>query len=242
MLIGRFVPILAVLALAGALSGKPVAPFSAGTLRTTTPTFVATLIFVIILVAALTFLPALALGPDRGRALREPVLMAARGPAPAGVAARDGRRPHGPARHPLPAGHDRRRAGAVPRQGRRQPGEAGRRGRRLRARRPGLHLAGLLPHPPLGDDPARQPVGDDVRQPRPQHDRARRTRCDGYVSRRPEARAALQPGAAGAGPARGHGHDLRLRHRPAHLGRQRPAAGRPRREGPRRAARSGCST
>ncbi len=41
----------------------PVAPFSAGTLRTTTPTFVATLIFVILLVAALNFIPALALGP-----------------------------------------------------------------------------------------------------------------------------------------------------------------------------------
>ena len=63
MLLGRFAPILAVLALAGALSGKRVAPFSAGTLRTTTPTFVAMLIFVIILVAALTFVPALALGP-----------------------------------------------------------------------------------------------------------------------------------------------------------------------------------
>jgi K+-transporting ATPase ATPase A chain len=63
MLLGRFVPILAVLALADALSGKRVAPYTAGTLRTTTPTFVAMLIFVIVLVAALTFLPALALGP-----------------------------------------------------------------------------------------------------------------------------------------------------------------------------------
>lgn len=63
MLLGRFAPILAVLALAGALSRKPVAPFSAGTLRTTTPTFVAMLIFVILLVAALNFIPALALGP-----------------------------------------------------------------------------------------------------------------------------------------------------------------------------------
>ena len=63
MLIGRFAPLLAVLALAGALSGKQVAPFSAGTLRTTTPTFVVTLLFVIVLVAALTFLPALVLGP-----------------------------------------------------------------------------------------------------------------------------------------------------------------------------------
>jgi K+-transporting ATPase ATPase A chain len=63
MLLGRFAPLLAVLALAGALSRKQVAPFSAGTLRTTTPTFVVTLVFVIILVAALNFIPALALGP-----------------------------------------------------------------------------------------------------------------------------------------------------------------------------------
>jgi K+-transporting ATPase ATPase A chain len=52
-----------VLALAGALSRKPLAPFGAGTLRTTTPAFVVTLPFVILLVAALNFLPALALGP-----------------------------------------------------------------------------------------------------------------------------------------------------------------------------------
>jgi K+-transporting ATPase ATPase A chain len=61
--LGRFVPMLAVLALAGALVRRPVAPFSAGTLRTTTPTFVVMLIFVILLVAALNFIPALALGP-----------------------------------------------------------------------------------------------------------------------------------------------------------------------------------
>ncbi len=63
MLLGRFAPLLAALALAGALSRKPVAPFGAGTLRTTTPTFVVTLIFVIVLVAALSFIPALVLGP-----------------------------------------------------------------------------------------------------------------------------------------------------------------------------------
>jgi K+-transporting ATPase ATPase A chain len=63
MLFGRFIPILSALAVAGALSTKKVAPASAGTLRTTTPTFVGTLVFVILLVAALTFVPALALGP-----------------------------------------------------------------------------------------------------------------------------------------------------------------------------------
>jgi len=63
MLFGRFAPMFAVLALAGALSHKRIIPASAGTLRTTTPTFVAMLIFVIVLVAALNFIPALALGP-----------------------------------------------------------------------------------------------------------------------------------------------------------------------------------
>jgi K+-transporting ATPase ATPase A chain len=61
--LGRFVSMIAVLALAGALVRRPVAPFSAGTLRTTTPTFVVMLIFVILLAAALNFIPALALGP-----------------------------------------------------------------------------------------------------------------------------------------------------------------------------------
>ncbi len=63
MLLGRFIPIIAVLALAGALSRRSPAPVGAGTLRTTTPTFVVTLIFVILLVAALNVIPALALGP-----------------------------------------------------------------------------------------------------------------------------------------------------------------------------------
>jgi K+-transporting ATPase ATPase A chain len=63
MLFGRFVPILSALAVAGALSTKRVIPAGLGTLRTTSPTFVVTLIGVIILIAALTFVPALALGP-----------------------------------------------------------------------------------------------------------------------------------------------------------------------------------
>jgi K+-transporting ATPase ATPase A chain len=63
MLLGRFAPLIAVLALAGALSRKRLVPVGAGTLRTTTPTFVATLIFVIVLFGAPNFVPALALGP-----------------------------------------------------------------------------------------------------------------------------------------------------------------------------------
>jgi K+-transporting ATPase ATPase A chain len=63
MLAGRFVPILLVLAVAGTLSGKRVAPPGLGTLRTDTATFVVLLIGVVVLVGALTFLPALLLGP-----------------------------------------------------------------------------------------------------------------------------------------------------------------------------------
>ena len=63
MLGGRFLPMLAVLAIAGSLAGKRIAPLGAGTLRTDTPTFVVVLIAVIALVALLTFVPALLLGP-----------------------------------------------------------------------------------------------------------------------------------------------------------------------------------
>lgn len=63
MLAGRFLPILAVLAVAGALAGKRVTPEGAGTFRTDTPTFVFLLIGVVLLVALLTFVPALLLGP-----------------------------------------------------------------------------------------------------------------------------------------------------------------------------------
>ena len=63
MLAGRFIPMLAVLAIAGALAGKRVAPVGLGTLRTDTPTFGVVLIGVVLIVALLTFVPALLLGP-----------------------------------------------------------------------------------------------------------------------------------------------------------------------------------
>jgi K+-transporting ATPase ATPase A chain len=63
MLAGRYLPIVLVLAVAGTLSGKRVAPAGLGTMRTDTATFVALLIGVVILIGALTFLPALLLGP-----------------------------------------------------------------------------------------------------------------------------------------------------------------------------------
>jgi potassium-transporting ATPase potassium-binding subunit len=63
MVFARFVPILIVLAVAGLLVRKKVAPVGAGTMRTDTPTFVFLLIGVVVLVGALTFFPALLLGP-----------------------------------------------------------------------------------------------------------------------------------------------------------------------------------
>jgi potassium-transporting ATPase potassium-binding subunit len=63
MIGARFVPMLAALAVAGSLATKRVAPLGAGTFRTDTPTFVFLLVFVVAIVAALTFFPVLLLGP-----------------------------------------------------------------------------------------------------------------------------------------------------------------------------------
>src|ERR1039457_5399124 len=63
MMFARYAPILFALAVAGALAGKRVTPAGLGTMRTDNPTFVVLLIGVIILVGALTFFPALLLGP-----------------------------------------------------------------------------------------------------------------------------------------------------------------------------------
>ncbi len=63
MLVARFLPLAATLAVAGALAAKTPVPAGAGTFRTDTPTFGALLIFVVVIVAALTFVPALLLGP-----------------------------------------------------------------------------------------------------------------------------------------------------------------------------------
>jgi K+-transporting ATPase ATPase A chain len=63
MLLGRYGTILPVLAIAGNLANKKYTPPGAGTLPTHTPLFVALLVCVVLLVGALTFIPALALGP-----------------------------------------------------------------------------------------------------------------------------------------------------------------------------------
>ncbi len=63
MLIGRYWVIVPVLALAGSLARKKSIPVSQGTLATHTPLFIGLLVGTIVLVGALTFFPALALGP-----------------------------------------------------------------------------------------------------------------------------------------------------------------------------------
>lgn len=63
LLLGRFAIMVPVLALAGALAAKEVVPASAGTFRTDKPIFIGLLIGVILIVGALTFFPAVSLGP-----------------------------------------------------------------------------------------------------------------------------------------------------------------------------------
>jgi K+-transporting ATPase ATPase A chain len=72
MLIGRFFMIIPMLAIAGNLAQKKYVPPSLGTFPVTTPLFTVLLIGVIIIVGALTFFPALSLGP-----ILEHLLMAA---------------------------------------------------------------------------------------------------------------------------------------------------------------------
>lgn len=63
MLISRFIPIIAPIALAASLAQKKPTPFTSGTMRTDTLTFGVVLLGTVVLIGALLFLPALALGP-----------------------------------------------------------------------------------------------------------------------------------------------------------------------------------
>ncbi|MEO6127615.1 MAG: potassium-transporting ATPase subunit KdpA [Ferruginibacter sp.] len=63
MLLGRFLPIIGPVAIAGSLAAKKYTPESAGTLKVDTATFGLMVFAVIVIVAALSFFPALALGP-----------------------------------------------------------------------------------------------------------------------------------------------------------------------------------
>ena len=63
MLFGRFFMVIPVLAIAGNLARKKIVPESSGTFPVTTPLFTVLLVSVIVIVSALTFFPALSLGP-----------------------------------------------------------------------------------------------------------------------------------------------------------------------------------
>ncbi|MEU5047160.1 potassium-transporting ATPase subunit KdpA [Streptomyces griseorubiginosus] len=63
MLLGRFLPMVFVLALAGSLAEQRPVPETAGTLRTNKPLFVGLLVGAILIITGLTYFPALALGP-----------------------------------------------------------------------------------------------------------------------------------------------------------------------------------
>jgi K+-transporting ATPase ATPase A chain len=63
MLVTRFIPMIAVIFLAGNLSKKKIVAVSEGTLSTTNTLFIGLLIGIVLLIGALTFLPSLALGP-----------------------------------------------------------------------------------------------------------------------------------------------------------------------------------
>ncbi len=136
---GRFPVMIAVLALAGSLAGKRVTPAGPGTFRTDTPTFVVLLLGVVIIVGALTFFPALLLGPIVQGLSTELVLTMRRDLIASRSRWSSSRVLFGLA-YPLAM------TGAsqllFPDAVRRQPGRARRRGRRLASDRPGLQQAG----------------------------------------------------------------------------------------------------
>ena len=63
MLFGRYLSIIILMAVAGSLASKKAVPVSEGTFRTDNAVFTFTLIFIVIIIGALTFFPALSLGP-----------------------------------------------------------------------------------------------------------------------------------------------------------------------------------
>ncbi|MCY7675974.1 potassium-transporting ATPase subunit KdpA [Bacillus safensis] len=63
MLFGRYISIIAMLAIAGSLATKKIVAATSGTFRTDTPMFTVILLVIILVVGALTFFPVLALGP-----------------------------------------------------------------------------------------------------------------------------------------------------------------------------------
>ena len=77
LILARFVPIIAPLAIAGYLSQKKEVPVSSGTLRVDTPTFAGTTLAIILILAALQYLPVTVLGP-----IAEQVTLGQKAPTP----------------------------------------------------------------------------------------------------------------------------------------------------------------
>ncbi len=63
MFIGRYAPAVLTLALAGSFAAKKIVPAGEGTLRDHRPLFIIWLVFVVVIIGALSFIPALSLGP-----------------------------------------------------------------------------------------------------------------------------------------------------------------------------------
>ena len=160
MYLGRFMPMFAALAIGGSLAAKKAAPVSAGTFRTDGPTFVVLLVGVIVAHRRPDGLPGADARADRGRAdalmlrdLRSSVIAVIVLTAVFGLG--------------LPALMTGFAQVGVPEPGERQPDQGRREGRRLAARRTGLHRQAVLPRAPVRDQSRVQRRRNDLRQPRP---------------------------------------------------------------------------
>ena len=74
MFLARFPLAIGMLAIAGSLAAKKSVPLSAGTLPTHTPLFIVLLAMTVVVIGALTFLPALALGPVAEQLMATPLV------------------------------------------------------------------------------------------------------------------------------------------------------------------------
>ncbi len=229
LLLGRFAPLLAALALAGSLAGKKVAPVSAGTFRTDGPTFVVLLVGVIMLTAGLMVFPALTLGPIveglialmlrelKSSAIAVVVLTLVFGLA-------------------IPALFTGFAQVAFSSQADGSLIKVERPGRRLAPRGTGLHQAEVLPRAALRDRAGLQRRRHDLREPRPDQPRPRQG-VQAAGGGDPEARAPVQPRPDDPRHPGRRRHDLGLGHRPAHLARLRGPPGAAGRGGPAPPAR-----
>ena len=230
--LGRFVPLVAALAIGGSLAAKQTVPASAGTFRTDGPTFAVLLAAVDRADRRADGLPGADARPDRGGA--RPVMRDARP-----LAAR-GRDLHGRVRLRLPGAPDRLRRARVPAPGRTAAWSSATAASSARGSPPRRSRARATST--RGPRRRRRPTTrrHELLQPRPDESRAgaaRRSRRP----RDPDARATLQPRPDDPRHPGRRRHAVRLRHRPRHLARLRAASRRaasPRVRAPAARARS----